>query len=154
MNFARFEPWSIVDLLHRDFDRLAANRLRATNGSTSVADWVPAVDIVEEHDRFVLRADLPGVDPAGIEVSTDDGVLSLAGERPAPEQVTEHGPEHGERTGVRHIERASGRFFRRFSLPDTADASAVKANSKNGILEIVIPKLPEVQTRRITVEAA
>lgn len=150
MNITRFEPWSIVDLLHRDFDRLAGNRLRAANGSTTVADWVPAVDIVEERDRFVLRADLPGVDPAGIEVSTDDGVLSVAGERPAPE----HGQEHGEKTGVRRIERASGRFFRRFSLPDTADVSAVKANSKNGILEIVIPKLPEVQARRITVEAA
>ncbi len=146
MNLTRFEPWSIVDLLHRDFDRLAGSRLRAANGSTTVADWVPAVDIVEEPERFVLRADLPGVDPAAIEVSTDDGVLTLAGERPAAEQAEE--------SGVRRIERASGRFFRRFSLPDTADVTAVKANSKNGILEIVIPKAPEVQARRITVEAA
>lgn len=150
MNLTRFEPWSIVDLLHRDFDRLAGSRLRAANGSTTVADWVPAVDIVEEAERFLLRADLPGVDPADIELSTDDGVLTLAGERPAPER----GADQGKDSGVRRIERASGRFFRRFSLPDTADVTAVKANSKNGILEIVIPKLPEVQARRITVEAA
>ena len=61
MNLTRYEPWSIVDLLHRDLDRIAARRLPMNDTDDAVTDWVPAVDIVEEKDRFVLRADVPGV---------------------------------------------------------------------------------------------
>lgn len=146
MNLTRFEPWSVVDLLHRDLDRIAARRFDRTNGENSVADWVPAVDIVEEKDRFVLRADVPGVSPDDIDVSMDAGVLSVSGER--------HTETRSEDDGVRRFERASGRFFRRFSLPDTADADGITAKSSNGILEVTIPKQPEVQARRISVETA
>ena len=146
MNLTRFEPWSIVDLLHRDLDRLATRRLPQSDTEGAVTDWVPAVDIIEEKDRFVLRADVPGVDRADIEVSMDGGVLSVSGQR--------FDDSRSDDAGVQRIERVSGRFFRRFSLPDTADAEGVKAHSKNGILEVTIPKLPEVQARRIEVEAA
>ena len=78
MNIARFEPWGVVDLLHRDLDRLAARRLPLNDTDGAVTDWVPAVDIIEEKDRFVLRADLPGVQPADIDVSMDAGVLSVS----------------------------------------------------------------------------
>jgi HSP20 family protein len=81
MNLTRFEPWSIVDMLNRDLDRLAARRMPAGDSEAAVSDWLPAVDVIEEKDRFVLRADLPGVDPADIEVSMDAGVLSIAGQR-------------------------------------------------------------------------
>ena len=145
MNLTRFEPWSIVDLLHRDLDRLTSRRLSNGAEENSVADWVPAVDIVEEKDRFLLRADVPGVDPTAIEVSMDAGVLSVSGERKS-ESVSEH-------DGFRRVERASGRFLRRFTLPDTADADGITAASSNGILEVSIPKRPEIQARRITVEA-
>lgn len=144
MNLTRFEPWSIVDLLHRDLDRLTSRRLSNGAEENSVADWVPAVDIVEENDRFLLRADVPGVDPTAIEVSMDAGVLSVSGERKS-ESVSEH-------DGYRRVERASGRFLRRFTLPDTADADGITASSSNGILEVSIPKRPEIQARRITVE--
>ena len=146
MNLTRFEPWSIVDMLHRDLDRLAARRLPAADGEAAVTDWVPAVDIIEEKERFVLRADVPGVDPADIEVSMDAGVLSVAGQR------TQESRE--EDAGLQRMERVTGRFFRRFSLPDTADAEHIKAQCRNGILEVSIPKLPEVRARRIEVEAA
>ena len=142
MNIARFEPWSFVDLLHRDLDRLAGQRRLATD--SPVTDWVPAVDILEENNRFLLRADVPGVIAENIDVSMDAGVLSVSGER-KPE-------EHNEDTGIQHVERATGRFFRRFTLPDTADADGIKATCKNGILEVSIPKMPEVQARRIAVE--
>ena len=112
----------------------------------TVAQWVPAVDIVEEKDRFVLRADVPGVDPADIDVSMDNGVLTVTGERQAPGR--------SEDASVQRVERVSGRFSRRFSLPDTTDAEGITAQSRNGMLEISIPKLPEVQARRISVEAA
>ena len=144
MNLTRFEPWGIVDMLHRDLDRLAARRSPLHDADGSVTDWVPAVDIIEEKDRFVLRADVPGVEPNDIEVSMDAGVLSIAGQR--------FEEARSEDAGVQRVERVSGRFFRRFSLPDTADAEGIKANSKNGILEVAIPKLAEVQARRIEVE--
>lgn len=146
MNMTRFEPWSIVDLLHRDLDRLAARRMAGGDSDAVVTDWVPAVDIIEEKERFVLRADVPGVDPANIEVSMDAGVLSIAGQR-LPEARDED-------AGLQRMERASGRFYRRFSLPDTADAENIKAQCRNGILEVSIPKQPQVQARRIEVHAA
>ncbi|MDJ0698586.1 MAG: Hsp20/alpha crystallin family protein [Woeseiaceae bacterium] len=146
MSLARFEPWSIVDLLHRDLSRLTANRAGISDGEDSVADWVPAVDIIEEPERFVLRADLPGVDPAHIDISMDAGVLTITGNREAADTA--------ENASYQRIERANGRFLRRFSLPDTADADGVAAKSSNGILEVTIPKQPEIKARRITVESA
>jgi HSP20 family protein len=149
MHIARFEPWSLFNLLQRDFDQLAARRLgiaNADDNGNSVADYIPAVDVVEEKDRFVLRADLPGVDAKAITISMEDGALSLAGER--------HAEKNENADGLHRIERASGRFYRRFSLPESADAENIKAKSANGILEVSIPKKQVVQARRITVEAA
>ncbi len=146
MNLTRFEPWTFVDLLHRDLDRLVERRGLADDGDGTLTDWVPAVDILEEKDRFLLRADVPGVNVDDIDVSMDNGVLSVSGERRAETRTDE--------AGVQRIERATGRFFRRFTLPDTANADGITAKCSNGILEVSIPKLPEIQARRITVEAA
>lgn len=138
MKIARFEPWSYVDLLNRD--------LRRTTPANTSAQWRPAVDIIEENDRFLLRADVPGVNVDDIDVSMDGGVLTVSGVRERD--------KYGEDVEVQRSERCSGRFSRRFSLPDAADAESITAKSSNGILEVSIPKLPEVQARRITVEAA
>jgi len=146
MNIRRYEPWSLFDLMQRDLSPYAGRRTAFTDANNTVADWVPAVDIVEEKDRYVLKADVPGVDPADIEISMDGGVLSLSGER--------QGETSDESEGLKRVERISGKFYRRFTLPDTADAEGVAAKSSNGILEVTIPKQPEVQARRITVEAA
>ncbi len=146
MNPVRFDPWSLADLMQRDFDRYASRRFGHSDVETPVSDWAPAVDIIEENDRFVLRADVPGVAPADIDVSMEDGILTIAGER-----QTE---KHESAEGVKRFERVSGKFYRRFTLPETADADGIAARSANGILEVTIPKQPEVQPRRITVEAA
>jgi HSP20 family protein len=146
MNLARFEPWSIVDLMNHDLDRFTARRVARSDADGTVADWTPAVDIIEENQRFVLHADVPGVSADDIDVSMDGGVLSVSGQR----QVE----ELGEGDDIRRSERRNGRFFRRFTLPDTADAENITAKSKNGILEVVIPKQAEVKPRRISVEAA
>lgn len=149
MNITRFEPWSLFDAMQRDFDRMAGRRVgysSADDNGHSVADWVPAVDIVEEKDRFILRADVPGVNPEDIDVSMENGILSVSGRR--------HEESSEETEGVRRLERISGRFYRRFSLPDTANADEIAATSANGILEVVIPKQPEVKARRIAVKSA
>jgi len=138
MKIARFEPWPYVDLLQRDLNRGASH--------TAPAEWVPAVDIIEDKGRFLLRADVPGVSPADVDVSMDAGVLTVSGNR--------NSEERGEDTDVRRTERAMGRFSRRFTLPETTDADGITAKISNGILEVIIPKLPLVQPRRISVEAA
>ena len=145
MTLGRFEPWSVVDLLHRDLNRLVRNRAAYAEGEDAQADWIPAVDIVEEPDQFVLRADLPGVTPTDIDVSMDGGVLTVSGQREPAETPAD--------STYQRIERANGRFLRRFSLPDSANAEGIAARSSNGILEVTIPKQPEIRARRITVEA-
>ncbi len=146
MRISSFEPWAIVDLMHSDISGIPSRQVGNTIADGRTINWKPAVDVVEETDRFVIHADLPGVDPKDIEINMEKGVLSLSGER--------HKTEPVENAGVARIERASGRFDRKFNLPETADADAITARSGNGILEIGIPKLAEVQPRRITVEAA
>lgn len=147
MNVAFYEPWRLVNRLHRDLDRLMGAPVAAGDDETAaVASWIPAIDIREEERQFVLHADLPGVDPANIEVTLDNGVLTIRGRR----ELT----ERDERKGYRRVERVSGEFFRRFSLPDTADSNSVKARCTNGVLEVVIPKQPQVLPRRISVESA
>lgn len=139
------QPWSLhqelLQEVNRFFDRVGAND--ASNGAT--ADWAPGVDIEEYADRFVLYADVPGVDPASIEVTLEKGVLTLAGSREAT--VDKDGAER------RRTERPAGRFHRRFTLPDTVDSDAVSASGRNGVLEVVIPKRAQVQPRRIAVNA-
>lgn len=146
MNITRYQPWSFVDLLNRDFGRGAECLVGAEAVRNRVAKWLPAVDIIDEESRFLLRADVPGVDLADIDVSMDGNVLTVSGVR--------HAEKRDADSGVQRIERSTGRFVRRFTLPETADAEHITAKSSNGVLEVVIPKLDEIQARRITVEAA
>lgn len=142
MSIARYEPWSLHRELLNEFSRLVENRAAdASSGAT--ADWVPPVDIEEYADKFVICADVPGVEPTSIEVTLEKGVLTLSGAR--EQAVQQNGVES------RRIERATGRFHRRFALPDTADAEAVSASNKHGVLQIVIPKRAQAQPRRISV---
>ena len=115
----------------------------AAIAASSDAQWLPQVDIREEADRFVIHADLPGVDPQDIEVQMDKGVLSIQGERKAGTAV--------EGAHYTRVERRNGSFNRRFVLPDSADADGIVASGRNGVLEVSIPKKPETTPRRIRV---
>ncbi len=108
--------------------------------------WLPPVDIHEESNQFVLHVDLPGVDPKAVEITTDQGVLTIRGQREDARRES--------REGYRRIERITGEFQRRFTLPDSADTQNIKAKFVNGVLEVAIPKMAQVQPHRITVEAA
>jgi len=147
MNIIQYDPWRRLQQLQREMGSLFDPRLNTDDDSASMAtsDWVPAVDIKEEDNRFLIIADVPGVEPNDIEVHMENGVLSIKGER-----REEHKEE---KEGYKRIERTYGNFHRRFNLPDTADAEGITAKSRNGSLEISIPKREELtQTRRITVE--
>jgi HSP20 family protein len=108
--------------------------------------WLPQVDVRESEDRYTLRADLPGVDPKDIEITAEDGVLMLSGERAAPAA--------DQAGNVTHREGVFGRFARRFVLPESANADAITATHTHGVLELVIPKQAKPEARRIQVQAA
>jgi HSP20 family protein len=143
-NLVYYQPWSLLDRWHREIDELFNGRSGASQPVvTNTSAWSPSVDLQEEDDRFVLRADVPGVAAKDIEVSTEDGTLTVRGERPARERA---GNDRFE-----HIERVAGTFLRRFTLPDSARAEAIKARYADGVLEIEIPKQPRIEAKRILV---
>ncbi len=110
-----------------------------------VTEWAPAVDVSENDKQFTVRADLPGVDPNDIEVTMENGMLILRGER--KEERKE------EKEGYHRVERFSGTFFRRLALPDAADADKIDAHVDKGVLEIIIPKAEKARARRVQIKS-
>lgn len=130
-NLARYEykvP-SLFDYINRV---LGGNSYDNDSSFVETSSWNPYVDIWEEPNRFLIKADIPGVDPKDIEINMEDSILIIKGERNTFNK--------GEKEGYTRLERLQGQFYRRFILPDTADASQIKARSKNGVIEIEIPK--------------
>ncbi len=148
MTLVSYEPWALVNRLHRQLDQVfnKTTDTATTAGAPSVS-WIPRVDIYEEAQRFVVLADVPGVDAKDIDITADNGVLTIRGERRTEKKESET-------NGYERIERTSGSFLRRFTLPDSANTDSITAKQTNGVLEVSIPKHPQVQPRRISVEAA
>lgn len=147
MNVTRYNPWVSQGNLQEDIrgvlDRFF-NTDETDQSNVVTSQWTPRVDIREEDKRFVILADIPGVEPKSIEVHMDKGILSLKGERKA-----EMREQDGKFT---RVERSHGSFYRRFALPDSANAEAITASGSNGVLEISIPKKPETTPRRIAID--
>lgn len=149
MNVTRYSPWSSGNHLRSEMQHVFDRFLTEDGDQSSVvtSEWTPRVDIREEDKRFVILADIPGVPAQNIEVNMDKGILSIKGERQSELR------EQGENGKLTRIERSYGSFHRRFALPDSADADGIRANGKDGVLEISIPKKPETTPRRITINS-
>ncbi len=146
MSLVNYDPMFSVRQLQDDINRLFSGW--STNDSSSVtADWVPSVDINEFENKFQLFIDVPGVDPKDVDVTLEAGVLTISGERYAQAEKAD------EQVVRRRSERGSGRFYRRFILPETVDADKVKATDRHGVLEILIPKKEKAVPRKIKVAA-
>ncbi|KGI78176.1 hypothetical protein LF63_0107505 [Oleiagrimonas soli] len=148
MSITRYHPWNNPGGLHKDFKQMLERYFGEESGDQSdvvTSQWTPRVDIREEKDGFVIFADIPGVDPKDIEISMDKGILSIRGER--------SNESRNEDDKYTRVERSHGVFYRRFALPDSADAEGVSAKGRHGVLEIRIPKKPESTPRRINIEA-
>jgi len=147
MTLLRYEPWGVVARLQRHFDQtfgdFAAAESNGSNGE-SLAAWIPSVDIHQESDKFVVRADLPGVEPKDISVTAENGVLTVSGER-----KFERSEE--QKSGSR-FERVEGRFVRRFTLPENVQTDNIRARHVNGVLELTIPKAAAPEPKKISVE--
>lgn len=144
MAIQRYRPVSLIDQLQREMASVFNPPSVESNFGSE--EWTPAVDIAESAESYQIHADLPGVKPEDIEVTAESGVLTIKGQRQAKsEQDNDH---------YKRIERFTGTFMRRFTLPETADIEYIKANTRDGVLELVIPKIPQTQPKRITVEVA
>jgi HSP20 family protein len=133
MKIKPWDPFRDLDDLIGDYlplDRRGLSRL--LRGTGQVAEWRPAADLSETESEYVIRADLPGVKKDDVAITLSEGTLTLAGERKEEKKAKNENE-------IR-VERFVGSFTRRFSLPDDADATAIKAEAENGALTIHIPK--------------
>jgi HSP20 family protein len=151
MAIVRWDPFDAFLGAQEDLNRLFRRSwLRPADSGEStgeVGTWAPAVDIYETGEAYAVEAELPGIDPKDIEVSVDEGVLNLKGERRLEKEVRED--------NYHRIERAYGVFHRSIRLPADVDAGNVKASYDNGLLRITVPKTEQVKPKSIpvTVEA-
>ena len=149
MAIVKYTPMSLISHLQDEINRAWGHSHSLISGddesSVEMSQWMPAVDIKEEADKFMVLADIPGVEAKDVDVSVEKGALIIRGER--------HTEFSEEKEGVKRKERHDGVFYRRFMLPDTADMQGITAKSRNGVYEITIPKSGNSSTRRITVES-
>lgn len=142
MALVRWEPLREINSIQGEVNRLF-NTFFDTPVSAGERRWLPAMDLVESEDHFVLRADLPGLSEEDVAIELEDGVLTVSGERKA---------EHEERKeGYHRVERAYGGFARSLTLPEGVDAEAIEAHFDRGVLEVRIPKPEERKPRRVSI---
>lgn len=140
MTIVEYSPWTLLNRVRGELLGNPSSWERIADGSIS---WSPAVDIREHDDRYVLYVDVPGVDPKELELTVGNGILTIKGSR--GQENLEAQPD------LRYLERRHGDFCRSFVLPDTADADRVSGSQRNGVVEIVVPKKEEIQSRKIVV---
>ena len=143
MSLVRYKPTNLFDQFDNEINRFFSGA-RTIDAANQARDWSPAMDIREEDNRYVLEADIPGVSREDVDISLEDNVLTIKGER------TLNSEEN--REGYHRKERVHGSFVRQFSLPDTVNAEAISATVTNGVLEIGIPKQEKPEPRKITVK--
>lgn len=149
MALVRWDASRELDSLQGEMNRLFSTFFdtptsRAANGSgIATRRWIPAMDLVETQDGFVLKADLPGMTEGDVSVELENNVLTIAGER-----KTEHEAQH---EGYYRLERATGSFSRTLSLPEGIEAEAVTATFENGVLTVRIPKPEQAKPRRVRI---
>jgi HSP20 family protein len=142
MAIIRWEPARELQSIQQEVNRLFGTFL---DGGSEIAPrrWIPPMDLVEEGDRFVLRADLPGLAEEDVKIEVEDDVLTVSGERKA---------EHEQRgEGYHRLERSYGSFSRALTLPEGVDPEAVQASFDRGVLEVRIPKPEERKPRRVSI---
>jgi HSP20 family protein len=146
MAIVRWEPLRELTTLQNEMNRLFGTVFDApapSNGGT-LRRWMPAMDLVESGDHFVLRADLPGLSEGDVSIELEDNVLTVAGERKAEHEA--------KKEGFYRMERSFGQFRRSLTLPDGVDADGIAATFDKGVLEVRIPKPEERKPRRVAIQ--
>ena len=143
----RWDPGRELDALQSDVSRVFDTFFGTRSGNgVATRRWVPAMDLVEEDEHLVVRADLPGLTEEDVNIEVKDGVLTVSGERRAEEKTEEK--------GYHRVERAYGSFSRSLSLPEGIEPEQVSAEVDNGVLEVRIPKPEERKPHRVQIGKA
>jgi len=139
----RWEPFRGAATLQEQVNRLFGNALEHSGEESNLTSWAPAVDIYETEQELVVKADLPEVDPKELDIRVENNLLTIRGERKFEKKVNED--------NYLRVERAYGSFSRSFSLANTVNAEAIKADYQNGVLTMSIPKREEAKPKQIRV---
>ena len=146
MNLVKFNPWREMPTMHSRMSRFFDDPFFRTDrmaDDDSMGMWNPAVDLYEKDDHFVIKAELPGVDKKDIKIDLKDRVLTLSGERSYDNEVKEE--------NYYRKERSYGKFQRAFRLPADVDSDQIKAEFKDGVLQVEVPKPEEQKAKQVTV---
>lgn len=139
----RWEPFRGTATLQEQVNRLFGNALEHSGEESNLTTWAPAVDIYETEQELVVKADLPEVDPKQLDIRVENNLLTIRGERKFEKKVNED--------NYLRVERAYGSFSRSFSLANTVNSEAIKAEYQNGVLTLTIPKREEAKPKQIKV---
>jgi HSP20 family protein len=146
MALIRWEPAREINSLQQEMNRLFGTFFDGTSGDAAASRrWIPPMDLVEDGDHYVLRADLPGLDESDVNIELDDRVLTISGERRSASE------QRG--NGYQRLERATGGFSRSLTLPDGVDPEAIEASVDKGVLEVKIRKPEERKPRRVQIKS-
>ena len=148
MAIIRWEPFRDLASLQDRMNRLFDESFRGINRGAGEEDWAlgawaPAVDIYEKDGNIVLKAELPGLDPKDVEVRVENNILTLRGERKLDEEV--------QKDNYHRVERSYGNFTRSFTLPNVVDTEKIKAEFKDGVLRMTLPKKEEAKPKQISI---
>jgi HSP20 family protein len=148
MAIVRWEPFrdlvTIQDRMNRIFEDAFRGQGRSGEEDWLGGNWAPPVDIYEHDGNLVLKAELPGIDPKDVDVRVENNVLTLRGERKFDSEV--------KRENCHRVERAYGTFSRSFTLPNVVDTQSIKAEFKDGVLRVTMPKREEAKPKQIQVQ--
>jgi HSP20 family protein len=142
-SISRFEPFRGVFSLQDQVNRLFNEAFDRSSDEANLTPWAPAVDIYETEHELVVKADLPDIQPEELDIRVENNILTLRGERRFEKQVNED--------NYLRVERSYGSFSRSFSLANTVNTEAIKADYKNGVLTLSIPKREEAKPKQIKV---
>jgi len=145
MAIVRFEPYCGTSSAQNQFERFLREALSpaSSEGEVSTRTWAPPVDIYEDGDNLVLKAELPGINPDEVEIRVENNTLYLKGERKFEKEVKEQ--------NYHRVERTYGTFTRSFSLPNSVDPDKVVASYKDGVLTLTMPKKEEAKPKTIKI---
>jgi HSP20 family protein len=136
MALVRWEPVTMNRLFNNLFDT-------PTGGASAARRWIPAMDLAETQDAYVLRADLPGLAPEDVKIELENRVLTVSGERKSEQR--------SEESGWMRVERAFGAFRRSMTVPAGVDATAITAAFDNGVLTVTVPKPEQAKPHRVEI---
>ncbi len=146
MNLVKWSPWREMPTLHDRINRFFEDPffgISRMDDEAGLSMWDPAVDLYEKDDHYVIKAELPGVDKKDVNIDLRDRLLTLSGERSYDNEV--------EKENYYRRERSFGRFQRSFTLPADVDPDKIKAEFKDGVLKIEVPKPEEKKSKKITI---